>query len=149
MDVTDPLLNSLIFISYCYCEKAYGEEFNRGNSEPCCESDQITISKVKLWTTLVFIKVHFQQKSMTKLFKIKKKKTYFGVTFAQRDFFPIKTLAVYNCRGPTEFECQTKHFCITINIQKPFNQSPQFIKSFVRYTWFKNLLIYRASPIFG
>ena len=33
-------------------------------------------------------------------------------------------------------------------MQKSFNQSAQFIKSFVRYTCFKSLMIYEASPIF-
>ena len=33
-------------------------------------------------------------------------------------------------------------------MQKPFNQSSQFIKSFVRYTWFKSLMIDKTSPIF-
>ena len=34
-------------------------------------------------------------------------------------------------------------------MQKSFNQSAQFIKSFVRHTWFKKSpMIYKASPIF-
>ena len=33
-------------------------------------------------------------------------------------------------------------------MQKSFNQSAQFIKSFVRYTWFKSPTIFKASPIF-
>ena len=33
-------------------------------------------------------------------------------------------------------------------MQKSFNQSTQFIKSFVRYTWFKSPMIYKVSPIF-
>ena len=41
---------------------------------------------------------------MTKFFKIKKK-PYFGVTFAQREFFQ-KTLAVYNFSVPQAFKCQ-------------------------------------------
>ena len=34
-------------------------------------------------------------------------------------------------------------------MQKSFNQSVQFIKSFVRYAWFKSPTIFKASPIFG
>ena len=33
-------------------------------------------------------------------------------------------------------------------MQKSFNQSTQFIKSFVRYTQFNSPMIYNASPIF-
>ena len=33
-------------------------------------------------------------------------------------------------------------------MQKSFNQSAQFIKSFVRYTRFKSCMVYEASPIF-
>ena len=33
-------------------------------------------------------------------------------------------------------------------MQKPFNQYAQLIKSFVRYTWFKSLIICKASLIF-
>ena len=33
-------------------------------------------------------------------------------------------------------------------MQKSLNQSSQFIKSFVRYTWFKNPKIFKALPIF-
>ena len=32
-------------------------------------------------------------------------------------------------------------------MQKYFNQSAQFIKSFVRYTWFKSPIIYKTLPI--
>ena len=40
---------------------------------------------------------------MAEFFKIKNK-AYFGVTFAQREFF-LKTPAMYNCRGPAVFKC--------------------------------------------
>ena len=43
-------------------------------------------------------------KSTKKIFKIKKK-PYFGVTFAQREFFQ-KTLTTYNCSSPPAFKCQ-------------------------------------------
>ena len=33
-------------------------------------------------------------------------------------------------------------------MQESFNQSAQFIKLFVRYTWFTSLMIYKVSPIF-
>ena len=33
-------------------------------------------------------------------------------------------------------------------MQEQFNQYAQFIKSFVRYTWFKSPMIYKASLIF-
>ena len=33
-------------------------------------------------------------------------------------------------------------------MQKSFNQFGQFMKSFVRYTWFKSPMIYEALPIF-
>ena len=33
-------------------------------------------------------------------------------------------------------------------MQKSFNQSAQFIKLFVRYTWFKSPTIFKAWPIF-
>ena len=43
LNVTDPLLNPLIFISYCYHERVHdNKEFNRGNSKPCCESQIMT-----------------------------------------------------------------------------------------------------------
>ena len=77
----------------------------------------------------------------------------FGVIFAQRKFF-LKILAKYNCSGPPPFRCQkykvdwagheTKNYSITISMQK----YAQFIKSFVRYTWFKSPMIYKASLIF-
>ena len=41
---------------------------------------------------------------MTKFFRIKKK-PYFGVIFAQREFFP-KTPAMHNCSGPSVIKCQ-------------------------------------------
>ena len=62
-----------------------------------CKS-HITTHSVKLWTISIFIKVRFQQKSMRTFFKIKKK-TYFGVIFALREFF-LETLAKYNYSGP-------------------------------------------------
>ena len=34
-------------------------------------------------------------------------------------------------------------------MQKPFNQFAHFIKSFVKYTWFKSPMIYKALIIFG
>ena len=33
-------------------------------------------------------------------------------------------------------------------MQKSLNESAQFIKSFVWYTWFKSSMVYKASPIF-
>ena len=42
---------------------------------------------------------------------------------------------------------QTKNYSISINMQKSFNQSAQFIKSFVRHTWFKSHMLYKASLI--
>ena len=41
----------------------------------------------------------FPEKINDKIFQNKEKKTYFGVTFAQREFF-LKSRAMYNCRGP-------------------------------------------------
>ena len=94
--------------------------------------------------------------SFGKLFQ-NKWKPYFGVIFSQRKFF-LKTLAKYNCSGPPPFRCQrykvdwidhqTKNYSITISMQKSFNQYPQFIKSFVGFTWFKSPMIYKASLIF-
>ena len=72
------------------------------------------------------------------MFKINKKNPYFVVILAQREFF-LKTLAKYS--GLPAFKCQR-------DMQKSFNPSAQFIKSFVRYTWFKNPTIFKASPIF-
>ena len=75
----------------------------------------------------------------------------FVVILAQREFF-VKTLAKYNCSGPPAFKCQiqsrAKYYSITISMQKSLNQSAQFIKSFVRYTWLMSSMIYKASPIF-
>ena len=103
MNVRDPLLNPLIFISYCYHERVQdNKEFNLGNSKPCCESQIMT--QIKHWTISIFIWVHFQEKSMTKFLKIKKK-PYLGVTFAQRKLF-LKNLVIYSCRGPPAFICQ-------------------------------------------
>ena len=83
-------------------------------------------------------------------------KFYFGVIFAQSKF-SLKTLAVYNCMSPPAFKCQRfrvhwssdQNHSITINMQKSFYESAQFIKSFVIYNWFKHPMIYKASPIFG
>ena len=41
-----------------------------------------------------------------------------------------------------------KDSAITISVQKSFNQSAQFIKSFVRYTWFKSPMIFKPLLIF-
>ena len=92
-----------------------------------------------------------QQKSMTKFLKLMKKR-YFAVIFAQRDFF-LKTLTKCNCSGPpripmSKIQSRVEQYSITISMQKSFNQSLQFIKSFLRYTWFKSPLIYKALPIF-
>ena len=68
---------------------------------------------------------------MTKFFKIKKK-TSFGVIFAQREFF-LKTLAMYNCRhlnvkDTEQIGRQIKNYFITIIMQKPSNQSAPLVK---------------------
>ena len=68
---------------------------------------------------------------MTKFFNLTKK-NYFVVIFALREFF-LKTLAKYNCSGPSAFTYQryrVEYYFITISMQKSFNQSAQFIKSF-------------------
>ena len=76
-------------------------------------------------------------------------KTFFVAIFAQREFF-LKTLAKYNYGGTPAFTCQSRveYYSINISMQKSFNQSAQFIKSFMRYTWFKSPMIYKASLIF-
>ena len=39
LNVTDPLINALIYISLCYHEKVDdNKEFSRGNPEPPCKS---------------------------------------------------------------------------------------------------------------
>ena len=95
----------------------------------------------------------FPAKWMTAFFKIKKK-NYFGLIFEQRVFFQ-KALAKNNCSGSPAFKCQRygldwpSHPKL-FHMQKLFSQSAPFIKSFVRYTWFKSLMIYyKPSPIFG
>ena len=100
----------------------------------------------------IFCKSQFWQK----FFKIKEI-PYFGVILAQRKFF-LKTLGKYNCSGPPPFRYQrnkvdwaghqTKIYSITISMQKSFSQYAQFIKSFVRYTWYKSSMVYTASLIF-
>ena len=57
---------------------------------------------------------------------------------------PTRLLAIkeYNCSSPPAFKCQryredwpsNQNYSINISMQKLFNQSVQFIKSFVRYT---------------
>ena len=95
----------------------------------------------------------FLAKINNKIFQINKKKPCKNdhkVNFAQREFF-LKTLAKYNCNGPSAFRCQrcrVEYYSVTISMQKSFNQSVQFIKSFKRYIWFKSPMIYKASPIF-
>ena len=82
-------------------------------------------------------------------------KPYFGVIFVQREFL-LKTPAKYNCSGPPTLQRQrltvdqqsNQNYSITISMQKSFNQSPQFVKSFVRYTWFKSPMINKALLIF-
>ena len=80
-------------------------------------------------------------------FRINRKTLYFVVILAQREFF-LKTLVKYNCSGPSAFKCQVEYYSIIISMEKSFNQSAQFIKSFVRYTWFKSPTIFKALPIF-
>ena len=138
----------MIFISFCYHERVHdNKEFSRWNSKSSHES-KITIHLLDLWT--IFIQVRFQQISiLTKFFKIKEK-SYVGVIFAQRKFF-LKILTKYNWSGPPLFTCQrykvdwaghqTKNYFITISMQKSFSQYAQFIKLFVRYTWFKSPMI--------
>ena len=48
----------------------------------------------------------------------------------------------------SKIQSRAKYYSLTISMQKSFNQSAQFIKSFVRYTWFKNPTIFKASPTF-
>ena len=80
-------------------------------------------------------------------FRINRKTLYFVVILTQREFF-LKTLVKYNCSGPSAFKCQVEYYSIIIGMEKSFNQSAQFIKSFVRYTWFKSPTIFKALPIF-
>ena len=48
----------------------------------------------------------------------------------------------------SKIQSRAQYYSLTISMQKSFNQSAQFIKSFVRYTWFKNPTIFKASPTF-
>ena len=80
--------------------------------------------------------------------------------FCPKENFPKnsggKNLAKHNWSGPPAFKCQryrvnslsNQTFFITISIQKSFNQSAQFIKSFARCTWFKSPVICKAMPVF-
>ena len=67
----------------------------------------------------------FPAKINDKIFKVNKKNPFFVVILAQREFFLKATLVKYNCSG-------AKYYYITISMQKLFNQSAKFIKSFVR-----------------
>ena len=82
-------------------------------------------------------------------FPAKIKNPFLMVILAQRECF-LKTLAKYSCGGPPAFKRQRYRVEQNIIPSRPkwFNQSAQFIKSFVRYTWFKNPTIFKASPIF-
>ena len=91
---------------------------------------------------------------MAQFFK-KRKKPYFGVTFVQRKFSydlwlctPARVTQHLNVEDTEQTGHETKNYSININMQELFNQSAQFIKLFVRYTWFKSPLIYKVSPIF-
>ena len=59
-----------------------------------------------------------------------------------------KTSAAFKCQG-YRVDCPLNpKYSTTISMQKSFNQSVQFTKSFVRYTWFENPMIFKPSPIF-
>ena len=88
---------------------------------------------------------------MTKIFKTKKK-PYFGVIFAQREFF-LKTMATYNCRGPLVFKYQRYRVDWSSN-QKSLQryQQAKIVQSICsihhiicRYTWFKSPVVYKAT----
>ena len=48
----------------------------------------------------------------------------------------------------TKIKSRVEYYSITISIPKPFNQSAQFIKLCVTYTWFKSTMFFKTSPIF-
>ena len=78
---------------------------------------------------------------MTKFFKIKKKINLFFGHFCPKEIFP-KNYGYVQLQESPAFKYQryrvdwssNKKLFITINMQKSFNQSAQFIKSLVRYT---------------
>ena len=75
--------------------------------------------------------------------------------FSPKNMFP-KNSAKYNCSDPPAFNCRRYRVDWLSNQKlfhlyqhkKSFNQSAQFIKSFVKYTWFKSPMIYKAPHIF-
>ena len=77
---------------------------------------------------------------MTKIFQNKEKTLFWG-HFCPKIIF-LKNSGLVQLQAPPVFKCQryrvdwlsNKNYSITISMQKSFNQSAQFIKSFARYT---------------
>ena len=63
-------------------------------------------------------------------------------------FTPARVTQHLNAEDTEQTGHETKNYSININMQELFNQSAQFIKLFVRYTWFKSPMIYKVSSIF-
>ena len=83
LNVTDPLINPLIFTSFCYCERVHdNKEFSHWNSKPRVMNPK---SRAVKSNAEQFLLSTFQN-SMTKFFKLKEK-PYFGVIFAWWEFF--------------------------------------------------------------
>ena len=110
---------------------------------------------IKSNSEYTFLFKYVSSKIQRQKFSKYRKKPYFGHTFVQTELF-LETLAMYNCRDTPAFKCQrfrvdwlsNQKLFITTNMQKWFTQSAQFVKSFVRKTWFKSPMIYKASPNF-
>ena len=102
MNVTDPLLNPLIFFLSVIVKEFMITKFNRGNSNLVVNPK----SRLVIWNSeqYQFLFSTFPAKIYGKIFQ-NKKKNYFGVIFVQRELF-LQTLAMYNWRGPLAFKCQ-------------------------------------------
>ena len=96
---------------------------------------------------------YISSKNQQQNFKIKKN-PYFGVNFAQKEFF-LNTPVMYNCRGHPGSKCQICKADWSLN-QKLFRhyQQAKIVQSICsirqiicEITWFNSHMIYKASPI--
>ena len=136
MNVIDPLINPLIFIFFCYYERAHDKKrvqswkFKTLSRIPNHDLLNQTLNNIYLSTLPAKINEKFFQNKGNALF--------WG-RFPLREFF-LRTLAKYNRSGPPAFQCKkyrvdwlsSQKLFYHYSMQKSFNESAQFIKSFVR-----------------
>ena len=75
-------------------------------------------------------------------------KTLFCGHFRTKEIFPRIQLQWSPSIKMSEIQSTVEYYSITTSMQKSFSQFAQFIKSFVRYTWFRSPMLYKPLPIF-